>query len=278
MYSQPQAKMNSQPKGRMEPRETPKRTLETDLSTEMSSQPMARVNSPPKDWRMLAVGHPASPTTKDEEDCLTTKLTNAEYEPIGIKKNQPDNSTPPRLDTMYGARQRSRQTPMTSFTFKQSLEEQRSVIDSHAAQALKQRELANIAKDMSPSSLTTRTPRHTRRTQDDPAVPKCIKKTPKRQKNVTDITKYFETGQKAHKKLDTQATKSNNNAVCLPQACDKLPALPATSKQPKPGQAPGGSQPIGSQKTSHVTGEMAQEPTETKKIRMIQNPAKGGHL
>jgi hypothetical protein len=113
---------------------------------------------------------------------------------------------------------------MTSFTFKQSLEEQRSVIDSHAAQALKQRELANIAKDMSPSSLTTRTPRHTRRTKDDPAVPKCIKKTPQRHKNVADITKYFETGQKAHKKLDTQATTTP--CVCPKPVINSRPCPP----------------------------------------------------
>ena len=177
--SQPQAKTNSQPEARMEQRENPKTTLETGLATEMSSQPRARVNSLPKAWMRSANAHPASSTTKDEDDCLAKTLTNAEYEPNGIKKNQPDNSTPPRLDTMSGARQRSRQTPMTSFTFKQSLEEQRSVIDSHAAQALKQRELANIAKDMSPSSLTTRNPRHTRRTQDDPAVPSTSRRHPR---------------------------------------------------------------------------------------------------
>jgi hypothetical protein len=52
----------------------------------------------------------------------------------------------------------------------------------------------------------------------------------KRPNNLADITKYFETGQKANKKLDIQATKNNNNTVCLPQACDKLVALPSNKK------------------------------------------------
>ena len=110
---------------------------------------------------------------------------------------------------------------------------------------------------------------------------KYTKKTPQRQRKVADITKYFETGQKGSKKQNTLATKSNNNAVCPPQNCDELPALPATSTQPKQqmsGQAPGGAQSLGSQKTSHVTGDAAAEPIETKKIMKIQNPGKGGHL
>ena len=198
-----------------------------------------------------------------------------------MKIHQQDDSAQPRLDTMTGARQRSRQTPMTSFTFKQSLDEQRSGMDSYAAQALKQRELANIAKDMSSSSLATRTPRHTRMTQSVLASPEDSMMSPQRLKNVADITTYFEKGQKADKRLNILENKSNNNTVCPPPACDTLPALPATSTQPKQqmsGQALGGAQPIGSQMTCQVTGKLVPEPIKTMNSQMIQNPEKGGHL
>ena len=186
-----------------------------------------------------------------------------------------------RTTAKTGAMQRTRQTPMTSFTFKQSLDEQRSGMNIYAAQALKQRELANIAKDMSSSSLATRTPRHTRRTQSALAETDASMMSPKRLKNVADIATYFGKGQKADERLNILENNSNNNTVCLAPACDKLTAPPAISTQPyqqMSGQALNSAQPIGSQMTCQVIGKWVPEPIKTMNSQMIQNPEKGGHL
>ena len=255
--------------------------MDSQHPAKIDSQPRARVNSPPQAWRMVAEAHHAPPATGDADDCLAKMLNNVEDEPIWMKKYQPDDSTPPRLDTILGARQRSRQTPITSFTFKQSLDEQRSGMDLYAAQALKQRELANIAKDMSSSSLATRTPRHTRRTQSALAEPDDSMMSPKRLKNVADIATYFGKGQRADEKLNILENNANNNTVCLPTACDILTALPAINAQPyqqMSGQALNSAQPIGSQMSGQVIEKWVPEPIKTKNSQMIQNPEKGGHL
>ena len=84
--------------------------------------------------------HLTSATTikMNEEECQTQARCSA--------KQQSEMGRQPE------ARMKARQAPMTSFTIKQSLEEQRTFINLHAAQAKKLRERANNQKDMSSSS------------------------------------------------------------------------------------------------------------------------------
>ena len=105
------------------------------------------------------------PKTKmTEEECKTQAVCNARAQPY-----QPE-QTPTEMVSQPKARMRSRQTPLTSFTIKQSLEERRTTINFHDAQVQKMRETvpAQQNKDMSSSSPTPSIKRRTRRTQEKP--------------------------------------------------------------------------------------------------------------
>ena len=116
--------------------------------------------------------HLTSATTikMNEEECQTQARCSA--------KQQSDRSeqTPSEMVSQPEARMKARQAPMTSFTIKQSLEEQRTFINLHAAQAKKLRERANNQKDMSSSSQSPEKknqeePRRSSKTKEPPEDP-----------------------------------------------------------------------------------------------------------
>jgi hypothetical protein len=72
-----------------------------------------------------------------DEECQTQTGSSARPHP---------EQTPSEMVSQPEARMKSRQVPMISFTIKQSLEEQRTFINSNAAQAKKLRETANAQK------------------------------------------------------------------------------------------------------------------------------------
>ena len=78
------------------------------------------------------------------EKCQTQTGSSTRPQPDWPEQTLPEMVNQPRM--------KSRQAPMTSFTIKQILEEQRTFINSHASQAKKLREKANAQKDMSSSS------------------------------------------------------------------------------------------------------------------------------
>ena len=106
----------------------------------------------------------------NEEECQTQARCSAKQQ-----SDRPE-QTPSEMVSQPEARMKARQAPMTSFTIKQSLEEQRTFINSHAAQAKKLWETANAQKDMSSSSQSPEKknqeePRRSSKTKEPPEDP-----------------------------------------------------------------------------------------------------------
>ena len=169
----------------------------------------------------------------NEEECQTQARCSA--------KQQSDRTeqTPSEMVSQPEARMKARQAPMTSFTIKQSLEEQRTFINSHAAQAKKLWETANSQKDMSSSSQSPekKNLEEPRR----PARPKNLQKTPQRPRKLMDIAKYFEHGQTSSRMPNNLTLEDNNTTLCQTSRADKLPILPSVctpTRQQMSGHAP----------------------------------------
>jgi hypothetical protein len=146
---------------------------------------------------------------------------------------------------------RKTQTLMTSFTSKQSLEEKRSVINLQSAKAKKKKETAMGEKDMSSSfPFSSGKQRDLERNLEDAARPDHSHQTPKRNRRVLDIAKYFEPGMGGSRKDASTQKIDNNTAV---HKADKVPVAATPNNRQITGLGQSGTQPMRSQDLSHVT-------------------------
>ena len=168
----------------------------------------------------------------NEEECQTQARCSAKQQ-----SDRPE-QTPSEMVSQPEARMKARQAPMTSFTIKQSLEEQRTFINSHAAQAKKLWETANAHQCHLPHNHKRR---RTRRNLEDPARPKNLQQTPQRPRNLMDIAKYFKHGQTSSRMPNNLTLEDNNTPLCQTSRADKLPILPSActpTRQQMSGHAP----------------------------------------
>ena len=168
-------------------------------------------------------------------------------------ERQPQAGRSSSLPSGRNDRKKSVQTPMTSFTIAQTLEERRTAME-HVQKA---RVAAKLEKEMSASPSTPPITRGPRKTQERPRTPGNPRRNTKTSRKVMDIAKFFEPSQTASKRPDTQPVTDNNTAVY---------------------QAAKSVQPMRGQERNHVTKKTRDEPTRAKKIRIDQNPSTGGHL
>ena len=137
-------------------------------------------------------------------------------------------------------------------------------------------------KDMS-SSIPFSTGRQMslERNIEDDARPDHSHQTPKRNRQVIDIAKYFELGMGGIRK-DVPTVKMNNNTAVY--MTDKVPIIPIATppnNRQLGGLVPRSVHPMRRQELSHVTEDVTSQPAEPirhQESQKNQRPALGSHL